>query len=157
MHINFLHLSSLMLWHHGYGRPAGLKLYPVTCLCVEITAKVVNNPHTGKNYTSEKGEKRQAHSIGFLRVENRFVEPRTANVRQREVAEEGGRGWSFIIFVSPGRKGRWAGREGLSYKLSVGGINVALLVKAGRGEPARSMLVGVPVCSHCLSTVISGC
>lgn len=46
---------------------------------------------------------------------------------------------------------------GLSYKLSVGGINVALLVKAGRGEPARSMLVGVPVCSHCLSTVISGC
>lgn len=74
------------------------------------------------------------------------------------MAEEGGRGWSFIIFVSPGRKGRWAGRGGgLSYKLSVGGINVALLVKAGRGEPARSMLVGVPVCSHCLSTVISGC
>lgn len=31
----------------------------------------------------------------------------------------------------------------LSYKLSVGGINVALLVKAGRGERARSMPVGV--------------
>lgn len=46
---------------------------------------------------------------------------------------------------------------GLSYKLSVGGINVALLVRAGRGgEGARSMLVGVTVCSHCLSTVISG-
>lgn len=112
--------------------------------------------HRQKVHFRER-KKRQAHSIGFLGVENRLVEPRTANVRQREVAEEGGRGWSFIIFVSPGRKGRWAGRGGLSYKLSVGGINVALLVKAGRGEPARSMLVGVPVCSHCLSTVISGC
>lgn len=66
-------------------------------------------PHTGEKYTSE--EKRQAHSIGFLRVENRLVEPRTAKVRQREVAAAGGRGWSFIIFVSPGRKGRW-GMEG---------------------------------------------
>lgn len=64
-------------------------------------------------------------------------------------------GWSFIIFVSPGRKRRWGG-GGLSYKLSVGGINVALLVKAGRGWGAGSMLVGVTVCSHCLSTVISG-
>lgn len=48
------------------------------------------------------------------------------------------------------------GAEGLSYKLSVGGINVALLARAGRGEGARSMLLGVTVCSHCLSTVISG-
>lgn len=71
---------------------------------------------------------------------------------------EGGRDWSFIIFVSPGRKGRWSrGGGGCSYKLSVGGINVALWVKERRGsEGARSMLVGVTVCSHCLSTVISG-
>lgn len=48
------------------------------------------------------------------------------------------------------------GARGLSYKLSVGGINVALLVKGGGAEGARSMLVGVTVCSHCLSTVISG-
>lgn len=79
--------------------------------------------------------------------------PRAANVRHREVAQGRG-GWSFIIFVSSGRKGRWS--RGLSYKLSVGGINVALLVRAGSVGGARSMLVGVTVCSHCLSTVISG-
>lgn len=49
------------------------------------------------------------------------------------------------------------GAVGLSYKLSVGGINVVLLVRVGEGgEGAGSMLVGVTVCSHCLSTVISG-
>lgn len=32
---------------------------------------------------------------------------RTASVRHREVVAEGGRVWSFIIFVSPGREGRW--------------------------------------------------
>ena len=49
------------------------------------------------------------------------------------------------------------GAWGLSYKLSVGGINVALLVEGRRGsEGAGSMLVGVTVSSHCLSTVISG-
>lgn len=46
---------------------------------------------------------------------------------------------------------------GLLYKLCVGGISVALLVRAGRGEGGRSMPVGVTVCSHCLSTVIPGC
>lgn len=80
--------------------------------------------------------------------------PRTANVRHWEVVADRTGGWSFIIFVSPGGKGRCS--RGLSYKLSVGGNNVVLLVRAGRGEGARSMLVGVTVCSHCLSTVISG-
>lgn len=31
---------------------------------------------------------------------NRLVVPQTANTRHREVVAEGGRGWSFIIFVS---------------------------------------------------------
>lgn len=62
---------------------------------------------------------------------------------------------AFIIFVSAGRRGRWGG-PGLSYKLSVGGINVVLLGGGGGTGGARSMLVGVTVCSLCLSTVISG-
>ncbi len=33
--------------------------------------------------------------------------PRTANARHGEVVAEGGRVWSFIIFVSTGREGRW--------------------------------------------------
>lgn len=68
------------------------------------------------------------------------------------VAKEGS-GRSFIIFVSPSKKQR-AGR--LLHKLCVGGISVALLVRPGRGDGARSMPVGVTVCSNCLSPVISG-
>lgn len=68
---------------------------------------------------------------------------------------EGGSGWSFIIFVRPGGK-RGVGVGG-SYKLSVGGINGVLLVRMGGVRGARSMLVGVTVCFHCLPTAISGC
>lgn len=55
----------------------------------------------------------------------------------------GRKGQSFIIFVTLSEKGRCGGA--LSYKLSVGGINVAPLVKAGRGERAKSMPVGVSI------------
>lgn len=51
------------------------------------------------------------------------------------------------------------GRGGVSYKLSVGGINVVMLVRwqeGGWGGGDRSMLVGVTVCSHCLLTATSG-
>lgn len=83
---------------------------------------------------------------------NRLVVPRTVNVRQREE----GVGHLSFLSVLVGKGGGSEREGGLSYKLSVGGINVALLVKAGRGEGAGSMLVGVTVCSHCLSTVTSG-
>lgn len=46
------------------------------------------------------------------------------------------------------------GGVGFFYKLSVGGINVAMLVR-WRME-GGSMLVGVTVCSHCLPTATSG-
>lgn len=57
--------------------------------------------------------------------------PRKANTRHREVVAEGG--WvghlSFLsVLVEKG-----GGPGGISYKLSVGGINVALLVRMGGG------------------------
>lgn len=51
--------------------------------------------------------------------------PQTTTEKHGEAAD-GERARSFIIFVSSGWKKKWGG---VSYKLSVGGINVAMLVR----------------------------
>lgn len=117
-------------------------------------------PHSFSKERKEKplqSGKRGAHSVGFVRVEKGWWllgQPTWGGGRWWQ-REEGAGHLSFLSVLL--EKCECVCVEGgvLWYKLSVGGINVALEVKAGRDEGARSMLVGVTACSHCLSTVIS--
>lgn len=78
------------------------------CLCAAIIAKTSfkgkkkNSPLTTTKLKENRTDPRKAScSLYWIsQRRNRLVVPQTANTRHREVVAEGGRGWSFIIFVS---------------------------------------------------------